>query len=209
MRPLLEHDDAVAQALDLAHVVRGEQHGRAALAAIVLEPAAHPVGSVGIERGGRLVEQQDLRLVDQRLRERHAGLLAGRQLAGRPVEEFVQVEFLGQRADAAGDVVAAIEHAEHVEVLPHREPHRHVDVGAFEIHPVQHAMPVARHLDAQHGDVAGGRLHQAHDGGDGGGLAGAVAAEQRRAGARLDGERDAVHRGDGLVALDQAVDGDG
>src|SRR4029077_14533757 len=35
----LEHDDAVAQPLDLAHVVGGEQHGRAALATIALEPA--------------------------------------------------------------------------------------------------------------------------------------------------------------------------
>ena len=102
----LHHDDAVAQPLDLAHVVRGEQDGGAALAAIALEPAAHPVGGVGIERGGRLVEQQNLGLVDQRLGERDAGLLAGRQLAGRPVEELAEVEFVRQLADAAGDVVA-------------------------------------------------------------------------------------------------------
>ena len=66
--------------------------------AIALEPAAHPVGGVGIERGGRLVEQQHLRLVDQRLGERHAGLLSGRELAGRPVEQVGEVELVRQIA---------------------------------------------------------------------------------------------------------------
>ena len=121
--------------------------------------------------------------------------------------KLVQVELIGQRPDAAGDVRAAVEHAEHIQVLPHGEPHRHIDIGAFEVHPVQHAMALARHRGAKHGDLPERRLNQAHDGRDGRGLAGAVAAEQRRAGAGLDGKRDAVHRGHGLVALDQAVDG--
>src|SRR5215831_7398862 len=47
-------DDALAQALDLEHVVRGEQDGGAAALAVALEPGAYPVGGVGIERGGRL-----------------------------------------------------------------------------------------------------------------------------------------------------------
>ena len=51
------------------------------LAAIALELGAHPVGGVGIERGRRLVEQQQLGLVEQRLGEAHARLLPGRQLA--------------------------------------------------------------------------------------------------------------------------------
>src|SRR5262249_38610676 len=50
----LHHDDALAQALDLGHVVRGEQHGGAALLAKALEMCAHPVGGVGVERDGRL-----------------------------------------------------------------------------------------------------------------------------------------------------------
>ena len=69
MRPALQHDDPLAEPLDLGHVVGGEQHGCAALAAIALELGAHPVGGIGIERGGRLVEQQHLRLVEQRLGE--------------------------------------------------------------------------------------------------------------------------------------------
>src|SRR3954452_9261496 len=55
------HDDhALAQTLDLAHVVGGEQHRGATLLAKAFEMAAHPVGGIGIERRGRRVEQKTL-----------------------------------------------------------------------------------------------------------------------------------------------------
>ena len=129
MRPAFMHDHALAQAFHFEHVVRGEQHGGAALGAIALEPRAHPVRRVGIERGGRLVEQQDLGLVDQGLRQRHPGLLPGRELAGRPVQEIGQVQLLGDRGDAPGDVRDAVEPAEHRQVLPDGQPLRHLDIG--------------------------------------------------------------------------------
>ena len=116
----------------------------------MLEPAAHPVGGVGIERGGRLVEQQDFRAVEQRLGERDAGLLAGRELAGRPVEEFVELEIGGELGDARVDIGDRVKLGEHGKILPHREPHRQRHIGAFEIHPVQHAIALFRHLRAQH-----------------------------------------------------------
>ena len=56
---------------------------------------------------------------------------------------------------------------------------------------------------------AGGRRHQPHDHGDGGGLAGAVAAEQAGDRAGRERERNAVDGGGRLVDLDQALDGDG
>ena len=46
------------------------------------QAAANPVGAIGIERSGRLVEQQHLRIVDQRLGHRDAGFLAGREPPG-------------------------------------------------------------------------------------------------------------------------------
>src|SRR5690348_3355033 len=72
--PGFHHDDVVTEPLDLGHVVRGEENGRAAPLAIGLEPRSDPVAGVGIERGGWLVEEEDLRRVDQRLGERNAGL---------------------------------------------------------------------------------------------------------------------------------------
>jgi N-methylhydantoinase B/oxoprolinase/acetone carboxylase alpha subunit len=58
-----------------------------------------PIGGVGIERRGRLVEQQHVRIVDQRLRQRDAGLLPGRQLAVGAVEEVAEIEIGGQFID--------------------------------------------------------------------------------------------------------------
>src|SRR5262249_34159214 len=96
----LHDDDALAQALDFGHVVGREQHGGAALLAKALEVAPDPVGGVRVERGGGLVEKQHLRRIDQRLGERDTRLLPGRELAGRPIEKFRQVERPRQRGDA-------------------------------------------------------------------------------------------------------------
>ena len=175
---VLHDDDTFAQPLDLGHVVRGEQHGGIAVATIALEPRPHPVGGVGIERRGRLVEQQQFRRVDQRLRQRHPRLLSGRELPGLAVEQIGEVEGLAEFLDAAGKIGYAIEHAEHGEILPDGEPHRHFDVGTFEIHALQHAVALARHFRPEHPDAAGGRRDEPHDHRDGGGLAGAVAAEK-------------------------------
>ena len=82
------------------------------------------------KKGRRLVEEQELGRIDYVFRERHAGLLSGRELAGRPVEQLGQVERLAQLLDAVGKTGHAIEHAEDGEVLPHREPHRHFHIRA-------------------------------------------------------------------------------
>ena len=70
--------------------------------AVVLQMLPHPVGGIGIERGRRLVQQQQLRLVDQRLRQRDAGLLPGRELAVGAVEEIAEIEIGGELLDALG-----------------------------------------------------------------------------------------------------------
>src|SRR5437868_1854278 len=63
-------------------VVRGEEDRGAGAVAVVFEIAAHPIAAVGIERGGRLVEQEEFGLVQQRLGERNPGLLARGQFTG-------------------------------------------------------------------------------------------------------------------------------
>jgi len=73
------HDnDAVAQAFDFGHVVGSEQNGGVVVAPVGRQPRTHPVGGIGIERSGRLVEQQHFRSVEQRLGQRDTGLLSGR-----------------------------------------------------------------------------------------------------------------------------------
>ena len=70
--------------------------------AIVLQMLPDPIGGIGIERRRRLVEQQQLGLVDQRLRQRHAGLLPGGELAVGAVEEIAEIEIGGELRDAFG-----------------------------------------------------------------------------------------------------------
>ena len=112
--------------------------------AIGLQMLPDPVGGIGIERRRRLVQQQQFGLVDQRLCQRHAGLLPGGELAIGAVEEVAEIEIGGELLDALAQIGHRIEPAEDRQVLPHREPHRHVDIGAFEIHPAEHARRFAR-----------------------------------------------------------------
>ena len=73
---------------------------------------AHLLAQIGVEIGQRLVEQQRLRLDDQRARQRDALLLAARQLAGIAVGERLEPRGGEDRARACGAIVVAIELAQ-------------------------------------------------------------------------------------------------
>ena len=70
--------------------------------------------------------------------------------SGGPIKEFVDREVAAELANARGDIADAIKLREHPQILPHREAMRHVDIGAFEIHPRKRAIAIARHIDAEH-----------------------------------------------------------
>ena len=72
---VVDHRHAIAEALRLVHVVRGEEHGLAAL----LEPLHHIPElppRLRVESSGRLVEEQQVRIGNERARHREALLLA-------------------------------------------------------------------------------------------------------------------------------------
>ena len=66
----------------------------------------HELG-LEVERRERLVEQQHLRLVDQRARERHALAHAARERRGIVVGEAVQAELVEQRMRALARLARA------------------------------------------------------------------------------------------------------
>ena len=68
-----------------------QDRGDAELALQAPDLAAHGQPQRGVEVGERLVEQQELRLLDQRAGERHALLLAAGQLAGPPVQQLLDL----------------------------------------------------------------------------------------------------------------------
>jgi hypothetical protein len=152
----LHHQHVIAHALDLEHVVRCEQQRGAGVAAVARQMGAHPVGRVGIERGRRLVEQQHARLVDQRLGQAHPRLLARRELAGGAVEDLAELELALKGRDPPFQVVHAVEMAVDGQVLAHRDPQRHVDVGAFEVHQRLDLGALGKGVDAEdaHGPAA-------------------------------------------------------
>ena len=60
----VHHDEAVAELLGLVHVVR-RQHERDALLLEPVQPVPQDVASLRVETGGRLVEEQEIGVVDQ------------------------------------------------------------------------------------------------------------------------------------------------
>ena len=98
--PRVDHDDVVADPLELAEQVRGDQHRDAELGADPADQPEHVVAAGRVEAVGRLVEQHQLRVVDQRLGELDPLLHAGRVAADRPVPLLVEPD-VAQRVGGA------------------------------------------------------------------------------------------------------------
>ena len=125
-----------------ADLVRDDDH-RHAVARELLHHGEHLADELGVERRGRLVEQHQLRLHRQRARDRHALLLAARELARVGVElvgrarrassssrrlraRRARARRLLTRIGAHGDVLERRHVREQVEVLED-----HADLGAL------------------------------------------------------------------------------
>ena len=76
--PAVHDHEAVAQLLGLVHVVRREHEGHA-LALQLVEALPQEVARLRVEAGRRLVEQQQLGLVDERAGDREPALHAARE----------------------------------------------------------------------------------------------------------------------------------
>ena len=81
----LDGDEVVADPLDLAEQVRRDDDRDPELGAGPPDEREHLVAPARVEAVGRLVEEQQPRIVDERLGELHALLHAGRVAADRPV----------------------------------------------------------------------------------------------------------------------------
>lgn len=79
---LFDQQDPVGKRDGLLHVVRHEQRGKAMLTPQPLDQRMHLDAGQGVERAERLVQQQQLRTMHERARQRDALPLAARQLRG-------------------------------------------------------------------------------------------------------------------------------
>ena len=168
-----------------------------------------PVGFARRERGGRLVQDQDLRVRVQRAGDLHQLLLGDRQAADQGVRGERRAEPLQHRAaavahGAAVDAAAAMRLGAEIDVLRHRQVRRECQLLVDDGDAVPlgrdrvgdgHGLAVDQQLAAGVGLVrAGQNLHQR-------GLAGAVLAHQRQHLAAPCLEADVVERldpGEGL-----------
>src|SRR3954469_463912 len=174
----------------------------------LLDEVPHLVLLVRIEAVGRLVHDQHIRIVDQRLREAGAVLVS----LGERVDRLVQHRLQEAELDHAVHRLLARGAGEAPQLGDELEErsHRHVRVRGGVLRQVaDQALRLDGRLDhvvGADGDLAGGGRHEAGDHPHGGGLAGAVRAEEAEHLAALDGERDAVDRPLGAKSFHQVVD---
>ena len=115
------------------HLVGDQQHRDAAAAIQLLKQVHHLDAGPGVEVAGRLVGQQDRRLVDQRPRDGDALLLAARQLVGIVIHALAEPDdlqdFLGPLVALGGLhlVLAAVVEQRQLDVVERRRPRQQVE----------------------------------------------------------------------------------
>ena len=118
------HDrDVVAEPVGLVHVVRRDEHGELALLLDVAQHLPHRHARHRIEAGGRLVEKEHARLVDEPARDLHAPPHAAREILDLLVGPLRQLDRLEQFADEAVAALArhAVELRVDEQILAHAE----------------------------------------------------------------------------------------
>ena len=110
--PVFEHDDLVGEALRLEQQVRAH-HDRRAGGGHLTDELEHREGRLRVEARSRLVEQQQLRPVQHRARQREPGLHPRRVAAGTLVERVVDAE---ARRGCADHPIGRVAPAEAIEL---------------------------------------------------------------------------------------------
>ncbi len=191
---VVEDGHPVAQALGLFHEMGGQQD-RLALRAHVAHQVPDGVPGLRVETGGQLVQEDQLRVRQERQGDEQALLLPAGQFREGGVAFLLQPQ-LGEQFLPVGRF--GVERGVQVERLPDLHPVR--QVGLLQLHPGAFAQDVALALrvHAQDADRPLVRFAQAFQAFDGGGLAGPVRADHPEDLAFLYLERDIIH-GDGCA----------
>ena len=214
LRIAFEHDLAarekqhpVADRLDLDHVVARPQDPASPAFDDLADAGADVARGRRVDRGGRLVEQEESRAVQHRFRKPEPRLLARRQYARLCPAVSFKIVGREQFLDPPGQVLDRVDHAEDAKVLLDSEIARKGGVDGGEIRAGERPAAVGAKVDALDRNPPGGWLEHAENHVDRRRLAGAVRPEEPHdlAGRHMKG--DVV---DGLQAperLGEALDG--
>ena len=179
--PVVDEDDLVS-GIGLLHVVRGEEDRDAELAAQFPQGAPHEVARLGIEPRRRLIEEEHLRVPQERAGDVHAAPLPAAESPVGAIEDLRQLE----------DLLEALEirAAAPVEACPRQEvgPHAQLPVeqrvleddsqAVLDIRPVlYHVHRPAIRMDVGHGAGRGPQERGEH--GDRRGLPRSIGTEER------------------------------
>ena len=205
---VVQDRDAVADKLHVGELMRG-QEDRPAFLFQPQDQVADVAVRDRVKARRRLVEEQQLGIVDERLRDADAlehafGERAQRLLAGSLQADHLQQLVHALLLDRAGQAEQAAVEADHF-----RSGHMLIEVGRLgQVGDLLLDINVAGGL-AQNQDLARRREDQAQQSLDGRGLARAVGAEEAENLALVDIQADVVDGGDLFVLLDQVLDLDG
>ena len=208
---MVDHDHALAERLDVGHVVARQEHGRLVALVVLGDERPDPLLHRHVEPDRGLVEEEHLRPVQERADDLHLHPLAERELAHRLADEVADVEQLDQvvaQLQELGprdpvDRPVQLERVERGQV-----PLELVAIPHHERDPAEEvALALGRHM-AEDASLARGRVEQAGEHLQRRRLAGAVRAEEADDLTRLDLERDHVDRTHlAVLATDEALDG--
>ena len=205
----VDDGDQVRQPVGLLEVLGREQDG-GAVGHELLDHHPEVAAAGRVEARRRLVEEQHRRPVHEGGTEvepsSHAAGVGPRRTVGGMGQPELLEELVGpghvRRLGEVGQL------ADEAEVLPPGEVLVDRRVLAGQPDALADGLRVARDIDAEHAGPPGRRAEDGRQDPHGGGLAGAVGAEQTEDGAPLDLEVDPVEGDHVAEVLDQALDAD-
>ena len=169
-RPAVGDRDGAAHLRGHRRVVRHDEDGHAEVGVRLLQGAEHVPGGDAVELAGRLVGEQQLRVVRQRGGDRGPLLLAARHLVGLAIRAVPHAEYAEQLVGPAPALTASgpgEAHRQH-DVLPGGQVRKQVARGllpdeADDPAPVADALPGCQtgQVVPGHADRAGGRRVEA------------------------------------------------
>src|ERR1700733_4662068 len=203
---VVHHDQPVAQLLGLVHVVGGQDQRDAALFEPE-QPVPHHVPGLRVQAGGGLVQDQDVRVVDQRPGDGQPPLHAAGQRLDLVLRPVLQLDELQQLLGPLPDQLAG--QAEVPAVDQQVLPYGQLDVQRVLLRdnakPGPDHRAVLDRVSAQHPKLAAGRRRYAADHAHGGRLARPVWPQEAECLTTVQIEIDAIYRRDAPEPLDQAT----
>ena len=196
---VIDDGHPVAQALRLLHEMRRQEDGRALFAdAPHLLPHGPPC--LWVQAGGQLIQEGQVRVVDQRQRDKDPLLLPTGKLGEMGIPLVCQAHLLQQELPVDR---APVERGKQVQRFPDLDPIGQGGRLKLDPNPFPQPVSIPQRVKAQYLDRAAVRPAQPLETLDGGGLACPVRPNHPKDLTPLNTERDSIHRLHPRVVLGQ------